>query len=307
MTTGDWASSQASATCWALTPRSSATSLRRPGACRPAPWRRPGRRAGSTAGRPGRAPRTRRSRAGCCGTAGENWFCTLTSASPSDLVRRPDLVGVGVGQADHARPCRESCDLPQRADHLVVGRPSGRAGGAATARSARRRGAAGWRRRPRAGAGGELSRPQLAAVGADVAALGGQQHAVAHAQLVEQSGDQPLVLALGAGALLVAGSVGVGGVEERDAGVERRPHGVGELLAGLGAGLVEGHQAEPDRADLDASDVVVADLSCLHSLVVPHDQIRKPGRRRRGGAVPGPVGVGAPLAVGVSGTRPAGP
>ena len=45
-------------------------SRRRRGACRRAPWRRTGRRAGSTAGTPGRAPRTRRSRAGSSGTSG---------------------------------------------------------------------------------------------------------------------------------------------------------------------------------------------------------------------------------------------
>ena len=73
-----------------------------------------------------------------------------------------------------------------------------------------------------------------------------------------------LVGALRVRAELVAGPVGVGGVEEGDARVERGAHRVGELLAGLGAGLVEGHQAEPDGAHPDASCLVVADLSCLH-------------------------------------------
>ena len=87
-----------------------------------------------------------------------------------------------------------------------------------------------------------------------MAALGGQEHLVAHAELVEERGDQPLVVALRAGALLVAGAVGVGGVEEGHARVERRGDGVEELLARLRAGLVEGHQAEPDGADLLVSE-----------------------------------------------------
>ena len=53
-----------------------------------------------------------------------------------------------------------------------------------------------------------------AAVGPDVAALGGEQHPVAHAEFVEQAGDEPLVLALGPRAELVARAVGVGGVEQ---------------------------------------------------------------------------------------------
>jgi Kef-type K+ transport system membrane component KefB len=66
-----------------------------------------------------------------------------------------------------------------------------------------------------------------------VAALGGQQHLVAHAELVEQPGDEPLVLALGVGAV-VTEAVRVGGVEQGDPGLEGRGHGVEQLLAGLG-------------------------------------------------------------------------
>ncbi len=96
-----------------------------------------------------------------------------------------------------------------------------------------------------------------------MAALGRQQHLLAHAELVEQTGDQSLVGALRLGAV-VPGTVGVSGVEEGHAGVERCLHRVEQLLAGLRTALVEGHQAEPDRAHLDASDGVVADVSCLH-------------------------------------------
>ena len=97
-----------------------------------------------------------------------------------------------------------------------------------------------------------------------MAGLGGQQHLVGEAELAEQPRDQPLVGALGVGPELVTGPVGVRGVEQRDAGVHRRAHGVGELLPWLGAGLVEGHQAEPDRTHPDASYLVISDLSCLH-------------------------------------------
>ena len=129
-----------------------------------------------------------------------------------------------------------------------------------------------------------------AAAGAHVAALGGQQHLVAHAQLVEQARDEPLVGALGVGAQLVTGPVGVGGVEERHARVESRPHRVEQLLARLRPGLVEGHQAQPDGADLDAPDGVVADLSCLHAPCLP-----APGDRPRSplGVSNGPTTAGA--------------
>ncbi len=50
-------------------------------------------------------------------------------------------------------------------------------------------------------------------LGAHVTALGGQQNLVAHAELVEQGGDESFVLALRVRALLLAGAVGVGGVE----------------------------------------------------------------------------------------------
>jgi hypothetical protein len=97
-----------------------------------------------------------------------------------------------------------------------------------------------------------------------VAALGREEHLVAYAELVEQRGDQSLVLTHRRLAQLLAGTVGIGGVEERDPGVERGPEGVEQLVARLAAGLVEGHQAEADGADLDAADRVVADGPCMH-------------------------------------------
>ena len=81
--------------------------------------------------------------------------------------------------------------------------------------------------------------------------------------------------AVGAGAELVAGTVGVRRVEQRHARVEGGPHRVGELLPRLRAGLVEGHQAEADGPHLDAAHLVIADLSCLHGTLVP------PGVRRK--------------------------
>ena len=92
---------------------------------------------------------------------------------------------------------------------------------------------------------------------------------VAHAEFVEQAGDESFVLALRPGAAFGTGPVGVGGVEERDPRVDRGPHGVGQLLAGLATGLVEGHQAETDGADLDASDGVVTDVTNLHTASLP--------------------------------------
>ncbi len=119
------------------------------------------------------------------------------------------------------------------------------------------------------------------AVGAHVATLGGEHHVLAHAELVEQPGDQPLVLTLRVRPLLVPRPVGVGGVEERDAGVERGADRVGELLARLGAGLVEGHEAEADGAHL-----LVADLSCLHASGLP-DGASAPLHPVRGAALRG--------------------
>ncbi len=122
-----------------------------------------------------------------------------------------------------------------------------------------------------------VGRP-VPAVGADVAALGREHDAVTHAQLVEQRGDEELVLALRRRAV-VAGAVGVGGVEERDAGVQRRGDGVEELLARLGAGLVEGHQAEADGAD-----PVGSEGSCLHvvdSTTRAGGRLHPQGRRAR--------------------------
>ena len=43
----------------------------------------------------------------------------------------------------------------------------------------------------------------------------------------------------------------------------------GELVARHGAGLVEGHEAEPDRADLNSSYGVVSQFTLLHTVTLP--------------------------------------
>src|SRR4029079_11196173 len=85
--------------------------------------------------------------------------------------------------------------------------------------------------------GARAVRRPLAAVGAHVAALGGEDDAIADPELVQQGGDQLLVLTLRTSPQLAAGTVGVGGVAERDAGVEGGRDRLGQLLAWLGPGL----------------------------------------------------------------------
>jgi hypothetical protein len=197
---------------------------------------------------------------------------------PEPLVRRPDLIRVGVRQPDHPH-LPGVADLRQRADH--VGIVDLRVGPVVLPQvdllhpqplQARVHG------------GVQVLRPAVEppapAVSADVTALGGQQHPVPDSELVEEPGDQQLVLALRSRPELVAGTVGVRGVEQGDAGVQCREHRVGELVARLRAGLVEGHQPEPDRAHLDSSDPVVPDLSCSHGGLVPRSGHRQAGAVR---------------------------
>ena len=103
-----------------------------------------------------------------------------------------------------------------------------------------------------------------AAVRPDVAALGGEQDLRAQTEFVEQPGDEPLVLALSLCAEIVSRAVGVGGVEQADARVHGGADRGGKLLTRLRTALVEGHQAESDRAHALAADGVVADLPNLH-------------------------------------------
>ena len=92
---------------------------------------------------------------------------------------------------------------------------------------------------------------------------------IAHTELVEQARDQRLVDTLALGTELVTGPVRVGGVEQRDTAVESAPDRVGELVAWHGAGLVEGHEAEPDRADLNSSYGVVSIHVAAYRLPCP--------------------------------------
>ena len=82
------------------------------------------------------------------------------------------------------------------------------------------------------------------AAGADVAGLGGDDDVVVAA--VQRLGDQPLVVA---DLALVAG-VGVGGVDQVDAGVERGVDRADRLLLGRPAGEGHRHRAESDGEDV---------------------------------------------------------
>jgi hypothetical protein len=62
-------------------------------------------------------------------------------------------------------------------------------------------------------------------------------------------------------------------VEEGDAGIQCRPDGRSELFTRLPSGLVEGHQTQTDRADVDAADGVVSDCPCSHAALLPGDSL----------------------------------
>ena len=96
--------------------------------------------------------------------------------------------------------------------------------------------------------------------GADVAALGGDQHAVAAA--LERLRDQPLVVA----DLVLAGAVGVGRVDQVDAGVERRVDDADPLRLVGAAGERERHRAEPDREYLGVRQTATGGLRGRHVL-----------------------------------------
>jgi hypothetical protein len=201
MTTDDWASSQASATCWALTPRALAT-------CWKAGWWVASSLASDSppSGAPGQEGQAQLGADLDLGPAAAELRAELVlhadQAVAQRLVRRPDLAGVGVGQPDHPHLAAGS-DLGQCADGLgVVDLGVG---------------AVVLPQRdlldPEPGQAGVDSPVQVlrasvvvpaAAMGAEGTALGGQEHAVADAQLVEDRGDELLVLALGVWAQLLA-------------------------------------------------------------------------------------------------------
>ena len=121
-----------------------------------------------------------------------------------------------------------------------------------------------------------------AAVGAHVAALGGQQHPVPDAELVEQTGHQALVLALAVRPELVTGAVGVRGVQQRHAHVDRGAQGV-PAAAGAAArrtGRRSSGPGPPPRRRR-APTWSLPDLSCLHARgVPPRGRPRNPATRR---------------------------
>src|SRR5580704_17900793 len=99
--------------------------------------------------------------------------------------------------------------------------------------------------------GGVAVHRPAAVAGAPVPALGGDEDVVGRTAVGgERLGDQLLAVAV----FLDAQRVGVGGVDDRDAGIERRVDG-GDGLAAVGAALDgEGHLAEADRADRPVAD-----------------------------------------------------
>ena len=179
MTTGDWASSQASATCCALTPRACATSAK--AGCLSASSLASPRPPSGLHGRKARPSSSQTSISGrLLRKAGLNWFWTLDERVAEDGVGGADLVGVRVGEADHGDLAGVG-DLLEGADDLVVGDLRVRAVVLpecelldAETLEAGVDGAVQV-------LGGAVEVP-AAAVGADVAALGGEQDAVAHAR-----------------------------------------------------------------------------------------------------------------------------
>ncbi len=109
------------------------------------------------------------------------------------------------------------------------------------------------------GAAVELPR----AAGADVARLGGDEHVVAAA--LEGLGDQPLVVA----DLVLAGAVGVGGVDQGHAGVERGVDDADRLRLVGAAVERQRHPAEPDRKDLGVRQAAACRLNSCHHNHLP--------------------------------------
>lgn len=155
ITTGDWASSQASATRWALTPREAATSakagcLRASSLAFPSPPsglqdREPELRAHLDLGAAAAEPRA-------------ELILHAHEALAQHGVRGPDLPGIRVGEPDHAHLPRVG-DLAEGPDDVVVAHLRGPGGGDATARFGPRRAARGSRPRPGAGAPAGCPRP----------------------------------------------------------------------------------------------------------------------------------------------------
>ena len=213
MTVGLSASSHASTTCCGETPCASAAAPDRRDV------RRPVRLADPAERRPGqeRDPALLRRAATSPLPIGDvkssaSWFCTLTTSTIAS--RLLELLDARVGDADPAHLARV-LELLERADRLGVGHV--RIGPVELVEVDH----VGLERAQRRLArGADVLRPAVerprAAARAGVAALGGDEHAVAAA--AQRLGDQPLVVA----DLVPSQAVRVGGVDQVHAGVERR-------------------------------------------------------------------------------------
>ena len=275
MTHGDCASSHASATCWRADAALGGDLGEGRVVARPVPWRHRARRAGST-GRKARPSSAHTSISGrLLRKAGENWFCTLTSPSPITLCASRIWSGFGVGEA-HPGDLAGVVDLLEGADDVLVGHL-----GIGPVVLPERdlldaQPLAGWRRRPRAGARRELSRAHAPSSARTCPPLVASTTSSRRPSSSSRPAIRRSLAPCAPAPELVTRPVGVGRVEQGDARIDRRPHRLGQLLARLGAGLVERHQAEADGADAQSADGVVPELSCVHDVIRT-----RPGNGRR--------------------------
>ena len=129
------------------------------------------------------------------------------------------------------------------------------------------------------------------AAGPRVAALGGHDHVVAPA--AQRLGDQPLVVA----DVVLALGVGVGGVDQLAAGVQRGVDRADRLLLRGASPQRHGHRAQPDREDVGVAEAARGCPCRGHAVALPGGRVRatRPGagplgshdgrgdRRRRSG------------------------
>ena len=158
-----------------------------------------------------------------------------------DRVRAADRLGRSLGEAKVADLAGFD-ELLHRADRLLDRQCSGRRGAGSRGRCGRRQGARGWHRRP-ADVVGRAVDAEPAAVGAALVAEFGREH-----DLVAAAGDRAADESL-----VGERPVHVGGVEERDAEVERAmDRGDRFVLVRRSVELGHAHAAEADRRDLEA-------------------------------------------------------
>ena len=202
----------------------------------------------------------------------DSWFWTETiSATPS---ASSSWSTVAVGEADPAHLALV-LELLERADRLGVGDVRV---GAVVLVEVDAVGAERLQRRLAGladvlGAAVELPR----AAGPDVAGLGGDEDVVVAA--LQRLRDQPLVVA----DLVLVLAVGVGGVDQVHAGVERGVDGADRLLLRRSAGEGHRHRAEADREDLGVRQAAGFRLDSCHVNYLPGPLKRQTGPNRRRG------------------------